>query len=55
MLPLEITKQISKEVYFVILSSNKKDGGPVCWLNLKDLKNKKGIILFARGKIVLSI
>jgi hypothetical protein len=47
MLPLEITEQVKKEVYFVILSSNKKDGGPACWLNLRDLKDKKGVIFFA--------
>jgi hypothetical protein len=47
LLPKEIAEQVDKEVYIAVLSSNKKHGGPACWLNLKDLKDKKGVIFFA--------
>jgi len=46
-LPLEVVDKIKEDVYFVILSSHKTQGGPACWLDIKCLKNKNGIIFLS--------
>ena len=54
-LPHEIINKIKEEVYFVIISSHKKYGGPACFVNKEDLKDKKGIIKEIDKKNVVHI
>jgi len=46
-LPRKIVNKVKKDIFFVILSSSKEYGSPACWVNIEDLKDKKGIIFLA--------